>query len=222
MALSSLEPGARVLDAACGVGVDALALARRGILVTVSDASEPMLSLARQRLTAAPVDVEAINTTWQDLPAHVPPGSFDAVLCSGNSIGHLSGEEMVASFESFAQVLAPGGLLVLDTHDWEVILAAGNRTLVSPRVIERGGRRCLRTYVWHVAPCAPDTVWLELGFVFLDGESASMRTYELEMHPFTRGELRERLRRAGFDQVALDAVPGHDRYTATARRIHVR
>ena len=32
-AMSSLQPGARVLDAACGIGVDAAALARRGFNV---------------------------------------------------------------------------------------------------------------------------------------------------------------------------------------------
>jgi hypothetical protein len=72
-----------------------------------------------------------------------------------------------------------------------------------------------------VAPGASDTVWLELGFVFLDDETTSSRTHMLEMHPFTRRQLKDRLHRAGFHQAALDAIPGDDRYAATARRLVV-
>lgn len=219
VALSSLEPGARVLDAACGVGVDAAVLVRRGLRVTIADASASMLCQAADRLAAEGIQVDAVHSRWDELPTRVPAGAFDAILCSGNSIGHVRDEaEMITVFESFASVLAPGGMVVLDTHDWEYVCSAGNRVLVEPRVLARNGRRCLRTYVWHVPTPRPQTVELELCFVFLDGESASSRTHMIEMHPFTRRQLRDRLQRAGFRNVALDAIPGHDRYTATARR----
>ena len=41
--LETLPPGARVLDSACGIGADAMALARRGFNVTASDGSASMV-----------------------------------------------------------------------------------------------------------------------------------------------------------------------------------
>lgn len=41
--LGTMPPGARVLDSACGIGADAVALARRGFNVTASDGSASML-----------------------------------------------------------------------------------------------------------------------------------------------------------------------------------
>src|SRR5688572_20558593 len=53
-----LEPGAAVLDLACGWGRHSIALARAGFRVTGLDLSETLLARARKRATAASVDVE--------------------------------------------------------------------------------------------------------------------------------------------------------------------
>lgn len=82
-------PGARVLDSACGIGADAMALARRGFDVTASDASANMVAEARRRCAQAGLPVEVAQSTWQDLPDRVP-GRFDLVLCLGNAIVHTA------------------------------------------------------------------------------------------------------------------------------------
>lgn len=47
--VETLPPGARVLDSACCIGADAMALARRGFSVTASDGSASMVAEARRR-----------------------------------------------------------------------------------------------------------------------------------------------------------------------------
>jgi ubiquinone/menaquinone biosynthesis C-methylase UbiE len=76
--LAPLE-GRRVLDAGTGTGRAAIALARRGALVTGVDASAAMLQVAERRAREA-----GVRATFVRGDAHVldfPERSFDAVVC---------------------------------------------------------------------------------------------------------------------------------------------
>ena len=71
--------GRRILDMATGTGRAALALARRGALVTGVDASAEMLAIARKRASEAGLSVD-----FDEGDAHAltyPNQSFDAVVC---------------------------------------------------------------------------------------------------------------------------------------------
>jgi len=71
--------GKRVLDMATGTGRAALALARRGAIVTGVDASREMLSVARTRATDAGLTID-----FAEGDAHAlvfSDRSFDAVVC---------------------------------------------------------------------------------------------------------------------------------------------
>src|ERR1700739_4512455 len=69
--LQTLPPGARVLDSACGIGADAMALARRGFDVSASDASASMVAEARRRCMQFGVAMDITQSSWQDLPERV-------------------------------------------------------------------------------------------------------------------------------------------------------
>lgn len=72
-------PGRTVLDVGTGTGRAAIALARRGAVVTGVDASAEMLAVARRTADAAKVRV-----TFAQDDAHrlnFPDASFDAVIC---------------------------------------------------------------------------------------------------------------------------------------------
>ncbi|MGH3286113.1 MAG: class I SAM-dependent methyltransferase [Streptosporangiaceae bacterium] len=102
--LETLPPGARVLDSACGIGADAMALARRGFNVTASDASAGMVAEARRRCMRFGVELAITQSSWQDLPERVP-GAFELVLCLGNSIVHTATKsKMISSLEGLKRV----------------------------------------------------------------------------------------------------------------------
>lgn len=48
--LSNLKPNAKILDASCGNGIQATALAKEGFNITATDISEDMLELAKNTL----------------------------------------------------------------------------------------------------------------------------------------------------------------------------
>jgi len=81
-----------VLDAACGTGVDAAVLARRGFSVWAADGSEAMVERAAARFRREQLAIPALRSTWADLPAATGE-RFDVVLCVGNSLVHAAGRD---------------------------------------------------------------------------------------------------------------------------------
>jgi len=69
----------RILDMATGTGRAALALAKRGALVTGVDASNEMLDVARKRAAAAGLSIDFAKGDAHELM--YPDRSFDAVVC---------------------------------------------------------------------------------------------------------------------------------------------
>ena len=193
-ALADLPAGSRVLDAACGIGLDVAALTRRGHHVVGADASPAMLREAAQR-----TDAELVCCPWTELPARVP-GPFDAVLCVGNSLAHLpAGDDRVAALAAFAAVLAPGGRLLVDSHDWEAVHAEGSGLLDTPGA----------GYEWQVAERFGDPYVLT---ITLPGGG----THQVVSHPFTREELLDEVAAAGLEVVdVVDLLP-EDRYLVVA------
>lgn len=106
---SGAGPGCRVLDVCCGTGDVSLALARQGAEVVGLDFSEPMLAVARRRVTDGGnvtfVAGDALNLPFQ-------PDAFDAVTIS-YGLRNLAG--IPAGLAEMVRVLRPGGrLLILD------------------------------------------------------------------------------------------------------------
>lgn len=105
---------ARVLDAPCGFGRHALALARRGFKVTGVDLSQVELDRAGARAAAARIHVDLV---CQDMRAMDFSEQFDLALNLFSSIGYFSDEEDRQLLDRFCRALRPGGAFVLDTRN---------------------------------------------------------------------------------------------------------
>ena len=216
-AIGELPQGARVLDAACGIGVDALALTRRGFRVTATDGSTAMVEQCRARLAAADVEVPVACCAWAELPGRFGT-RFDAVLCTGNSLAHApSPPARRAALTGFAGVLLPGGPAILDSQDWLVVHGRGSHRDDDPQVICRDGRRATRHYDWRVPARFGDPITLDVTLV-LDGDRDEARSHTVTFRPFTADELVADLEACGFGPVDVLQNPGDDRQTFIARR----
>src|SRR5260370_29681147 len=60
-----------VLDAACGTGVSAAVLARRGYHVWAADGSDAMVEMAAARFRREHLEIPLVRCMWADLPAAV-------------------------------------------------------------------------------------------------------------------------------------------------------
>jgi len=130
----------RVLDAACGTGVDSVMLLDDGFEVVSSDASDKMLKTAyklrwdKRRETAFDnwiIEEGNWLTLHESMKEYSGGEGFDALICMGNSFAHLpdfSGDQQdqrlaIANFHS---LLKPGGILVIDHRNYDYILEHGN------------------------------------------------------------------------------------------------
>jgi SAM-dependent methyltransferase len=99
-----------VLDLCCGTGLLAGELIARGYRVVGVDASDAMLSLARERLGP---DVELSRMTLPDLTGD---GVFDAAVCTFDGLNYLTPDELRLTMATVALRLRPAGWLVFDLH----------------------------------------------------------------------------------------------------------
>lgn len=208
----------RILDCACGVGADAVAVARRGYRVWGSDGSEAMVAKARERTAEAGVDVPLRVSRWEDLPRCFAQ-RFDLVLCLGNSVSHLGGEAMVAAFRGMVGVVSDGGLVVVNARNWEKLRREQPRITFPERVVERDGRRCVPLYLWRYAADWEAPHHVEIVFLVETDGRLQGRRHELTFWPFRVGELRDRLGAAGLRVVDDTYRPEADWYEVVAEKV---
>jgi SAM-dependent methyltransferase len=210
--LRRISPTSAVLDAACGTGVDAAALARRGFTVRAADGSEAMAEGAAARFRREQLAIPVMHSTWADLPAATDE-RFDVVLCIGNSLVHAAGRDaMVQALTGLRRMARPGGYVVIDSRNWEKLHAERQIVQIADRTVTRGGRRCLVLYAWEVPERLGDEHIAHLVFVFEDGGRVEPHEYQIAFRPFTLGELRARLELAGLKEVDTDFDASRDRY----------
>jgi RluA family pseudouridine synthase len=104
--LLELSPGLRVLDLACGQGLLARELARRGAEVVAIDASPSLIEKARRRSHDLRIEFRVGDARALD---HQALGRFDAIACV-LALANL--EPLAPVLEGCAGVLRPGGSLV--------------------------------------------------------------------------------------------------------------
>ena len=113
LAIGPIAPGSRVLDHACGGGMDLLLAARRtgptGRAIGV-DMTPAMVATASESARHAGLDriVEVHQGFYESLP--VPDGSIDVVISNG--VLNLAPDKRVV-LDEIARVLKPGGSLYL-------------------------------------------------------------------------------------------------------------
>jgi glycine/sarcosine N-methyltransferase len=113
----------KILDAACGSGQHAIALAKRGFKVSAADLSAPMIAKARANATEANVAVDFKVAGFGAHRQAFGEKKFDAVLCLGNSLPHLlTPAELLAALQDFSGCLRPGGLLLLQNRNFDAVM----------------------------------------------------------------------------------------------------
>lgn len=180
---SQLPDSARVLDVPCGTGRHAVALAERGFQVAGLDISEAVLARARE---SGP-DLDFRQGDMRELPW--PDGSFDAVLNLWTAFGYFeTRDEDERVMAEFARVLAPGGVLVLDTINQAALL----RGFRPQSFQEVDGVLVLEEHAHDIVTGRTSTRW-----TFVRGGERSMLEFDLRL--YTTPEYVELMRRAGLE-----------------------
>jgi SAM-dependent methyltransferase len=211
--LQRISSTSAVLDAACGTGVDAAVLARRGFTVWAADGSDAMAEGAAARFRRERLGIPLLRSRWVDLPAATGE-RFDVVLCVGNSLVHAAGRDaMVQALTGLRRMARSGGYVVIDSRNWEKLHAERQIVQAAKRVVTRAGRRCFVLYAWEMPDRLGDEHIAHLVFIFDSDGQIEPHEYQITFRPFTISELRERLEPAGLREVDTDFDASRDRYS---------
>jgi SAM-dependent methyltransferase len=186
-----------ILDAACGIGTQALGLAGLGYELTGGDVSAAALSRAtdeaRRRGVSIPVAVSDLRTL-----SAVHPGPFDLVIACDNAIPHLlSDDEIRQAFREMYRCARPGGGCLVSVRDYQ---AGDMETRVVPYGVRRdGSRRYVVFQVWEFEGAIYD---LSMYFAEDEGlEECRTRVLRTRYYAIPVERLLELVRDAGFTGV---------------------
>ena len=193
------------VDAACGTGLFARALARRGVKVTGADISVEMIRRGREHPECAGLDIEWIEAPMQDLAERLPQASADAVLCLGNSLPHLlTDDDLRRTLRGFFELLKPGGVALVHLLNYNRVLAHRERLV---GVTRAGDREYVRFYDF-----LDGLVRFNALSIRWRGEEADTQWRATELRPYRVEELTAEMTEAGFANIERFARPIFDAF----------
>lgn len=217
--LAELAPGTPVLDAACGIGVEALALARRSLRVHGTDATEAMITQARRRAAAEGLDVTFAVCEWAQLASHCTE-RFALVLCTGNSLVHAhrpGGTGVETALRNMAAVVADTGRVIVGTRNFEHLRRRRPDVEVADRPVVRDGTRCLRFYTWRIPTSWSDPHTASVHLALVGDDRVEHRRHDVEFTPYTWTELQQAIGAAGLGIEWSTRTTTGDRYVLALR-----
>lgn len=189
--------GAHVLDAGCGTGRYSVALAELGFKVTGIDAFPDQIAEARRRQDRSGTSVEFMVA---DICTPQPTVVADAVLCRGVLNDLTDDASRQAVFPAFAQMLRPGGILVLDVREWNATVTRKKRHPVFEKEVDTDrGRLKFRS----ITELDPETRMLVVSETHQIETEEGLREapFSFKMRCWTQEELQTHLIHAGFSSI---------------------
>jgi glycine/sarcosine N-methyltransferase len=214
--IRSAHPDARdVLDCSCGIGTQAIGLAKRGYRVHGTDISARSIDRARDesRRLGARLTLEVAD--FRDLSS--VEGDYDVVLSADNALPHLLDDaDLTQALHAMRAKLRPDGLLVISIRDYDKALVDRPAT-APPFLIEGPPRRLVvRLHDWD----APDSPLYTVRFFILTETQAgdwTLAHHATRYRAITRDALSHIARDAGFDHTAWFSPEGFHQPVMTAR-----
>lgn len=192
-----------VLDAACGTGMHAIELARKGYRAAGADYSQGMVEAAR--VNAHTSGVKALFKQAGFMGLHTAfKGEdnfpFDAITCFGNSLPHLTRrEEIKEALADFADCLRLGGMLVLQNRNFDAVLMKRERW-IGPQFYTEDGNDWLFLRFYDFDPDGLIT----FNIVRLKREARGdwkQVVSTVRLYPLLKEELLELLEESGFNDI---------------------
>ncbi|MEV0218482.1 class I SAM-dependent methyltransferase [Streptomyces sp. NPDC050704] len=141
------EDLADVLDCSCGIGTQAIPLARHGHRVTGTDISASATARAAREAAARRVRLPTAVADMRRLP--FADARFDVVVCADNSLPHLlTPDDIHAALTEMRRVLRSTGLLITTTRPYDEI-RRNRPASAPPQVGPAPHGRAITFQLWH-------------------------------------------------------------------------
>lgn len=186
-------------DLCCGTGTFALQLAQDGIEVYAVDLSAEMCRLTKGKVRRTGLPVTVIQSDMRDFRL---PEQVDLVTCEFDALNHVPQKrDLGRVLRSVARALKPGGHFIFDVNNRPAFECIWSTTWFldkDPVAIVMHGTHKKGT----------DRAWLDVEFFLRKGKTYQRHQEHVEEVCWSANEIREALKRAGFDQIRTwDAAP---------------
>ena len=206
LALAGYKEGT-VLDLCCGPGRHSLALAKRGIQVTAVDRSEFLLRKAKEEAAKSNLQIEFVS---DDMRRFVRDNSFSLILNMFTSFGYFDDQEDdLKVLRNAYRSLKPEGAIVIDLLGKEPLArryqATGSTELIDGSLlierheIREDWSRCQNEWI-------------------LVKDGAAM-TFNFQTRLYSGQEMKDIMRRAGFEEVEVFGDLDGNEYGINAARL---
>jgi ubiquinone/menaquinone biosynthesis C-methylase UbiE len=175
---------ANILDCACGIGTQAIGLARLGYNITASDISDSEITEAKARAKNANVNISFKNADFREL-SKVFTQKFDIIIAMDNALPHmLSHNDLERAIKSITNRIADNGIFVGSIRDYDSIL--NEKPPYSPPYIHKtdnSKRVSFQTWDWN------EENYKLTQYIIEDGEKLKVNKFECEYRATRRQEL---------------------------------
>jgi SAM-dependent methyltransferase len=200
-----------ILDAACGTGMHALALAKAGHKVSGADFSQEMIKKAKLNAETAQLDLPFENVGFGALASVFGESRYDALVCLGNSLPHLLDDAALeAAIFDFFTCLKPGGLLLIQNRNFDEVMLKKNRWM-EPQAYQDGDDQWIFKRFYDFNP--DGTIGFNIVNLYRKGDSDwKSEVVSTLLKPQLRDDLQLKVSQAGFNQVQSYGSLGRDSF----------
>lgn len=197
----------RVLDVACGTGLQSLGLAALGYQVMGLDISPGMIAQAKRNADRYSVVIEWMVGDWHDL-TRTFASPFDAVICWGNSLSHVAdADDLTAVLGEMASVTAPSGVCLVDLRDWDRVREERPKGQIR-QAKETPEGRLVSFDLWHYP--SPEVMIMEVFVLRERGGQWEVRRREVVHRMIGRAEFEAAATKAGFARIERTSLGAFD------------
>ncbi len=189
-----------VFDCTVGTGKMTIPLAKLGYNVTGTDINRYMIKKAKQNFAKAEIMANLSECNILELSTKMKR-QFDCVLSTGNSLGHLNGEELVTAIQQMDALVKPGGYLYIDSKNWDLVIQRQQRFyLFNPIVRDKGRVNYIQVWDYN----KDDSITFNfLMFEEIDNKIVTKRQFYEMYYPFKTEVLIHILEQLNYENISF-------------------
>src|ERR1035441_9637265 len=201
LTLQGLGSPLRILDCSCGIGTQAIGLARMGHRVVASDLSEAAVHRAEKEALQRGLTITFCVSDMTSLK-EVAESGFDVVIAMDNALPHLSAGQLAQAAAAIRRKLKPDGLFMASMRDYDA-LSVERPTIQKPVFYGVPGSRRIVHQVWDwAASTGEDARYTLHVYITIESERGwKAHHFVSEYRCLLRGELKAVMNDAGFTDI---------------------
>lgn len=191
-----------ILDAACGTGHHVIALSKAGFKCSGADISAGMVELAQKNAERENQNIDFKQAGFGQLTLVFKQNTFHGLICLGNSLPHVVDDEALSeALDDFRLVLSPGGKLIIQNRNFDLVMAERERWM-TPQTYREGEKTWLFNRFYDFEP--DGHVAFNIMIMFAEGsDEFQQHVISTRLWPLKMEKLVNILDKSGFEAIQL-------------------